>query len=1041
MAEAEVFSVVSSGDDEPTEALCNPGSWPCSVCTFHNPAAFLACTMCGSERANPGGGAVDRLAPDAAAVAAEAVEVEVGEAAVALGAEPTPSSRNVTLTAGSADAGAAAPRLTGSFTLDCGCRLPAAYAQAQLRQPAAALPASLPLLARHFLCPRESCQQPMTRRDLEALLGPDCAAKMDRHMWAAAAAAARAAAEATELAGSGGEGEEQQVVGEEEAEVEVVEAEAEVVEVEEAEAEVVEVEEAEAEVVDLADSQPEEKVPPRAAAAAVAGPAAPAAAVAELAAARTAGAAGGPADREAQQCVELAGLLLQLHGVLVDSKLPEGAEPAEPAHRHRTADGQSGQGGAAGTGSEPQAAGRKRGRAADAANSGTPAPAQPQPYQQLPWQAALAGLASGGGAGSKQPSTYKDFAEYAAAQMAAGYGYGGDEFHGFEEGEDYGDEDSEGEYEEEDGYGEMHGGDFMYGHFGAGMPGPHKRKQAEKAAVHQGVGFGGGNGTWADGKAAHKQQAEAHRRQHALDGAATGLLQRLRRCLQRWAAAAQERMQPLPLPLLGVLRAGPLAPLLRLLLHNDSLMDVSSRRRLYTEAFGLAANLAESLELVPLLLQPADSNLLKLAAAEEQEEQAATREVKRPRRGKGSARLEAAPPTPSDKAKAAAAADTQDVAGAADAGPAADSSCWQALQALRLQADLFRRNAEVLAGEGNEEDVSLVGAILDVSDCCQRVQEAVELWKASTQQDLPAAPPLQQEQQPGEPQQHGGLQQPGGQQQQQQQQAQQVEDSPELRRRYVSSLKPLLFQSLELMHTHYYRQHAGAAQGGVSDRLRRITKEVSTLPGQLPLTCESGVFCAMDDDRMDVLRAVIMAPPGTPYALGAFAFDILLPPDYPSRPPQVQFLTTGGGKVRFNPNLYQNGKVCLSLLGTWEGPGWQPGQSTLLQVLVSIQSMILGTEHPFFNEPGYARMEGTPQGDRESQTYNSQIRRHTLEVAILGQLQRPPVGFEEVVRRHFWLKAGALKEQVRQWVRADRTLTQLAAQVTAALDALPAVLP
>lgn len=26
MAEAEVFSVVSSGDDEPTEALCNPGA-------------------------------------------------------------------------------------------------------------------------------------------------------------------------------------------------------------------------------------------------------------------------------------------------------------------------------------------------------------------------------------------------------------------------------------------------------------------------------------------------------------------------------------------------------------------------------------------------------------------------------------------------------------------------------------------------------------------------------------------------------------------------------------------------------------------------------------------------------------------------------------------------------------------------------------------------------------------------------------------------------------------------------------------------------
>lgn len=39
---------------------------------------------------------------------------------------------------------------------------------------------------------------------------------------------------------------------------------------------------------------------------------------------------------------------------------------------------------------------------------------------------------------------------------------------------------------------------------------------------------------------------------------------------------------------------------------------------------------------------------------------------------------------------------------------------------------------------------------------------------------------------------------------------------------------------------------------------------------------------------------------------------------------------------------YDTGKVCLSLLGTWEGPSWDPQTSTLLQVLVSIQAMILG---------------------------------------------------------------------------------------------------
>lgn len=33
----------------------------------------------------------------------------------------------------------------------------------------------------------------------------------------------------------------------------------------------------------------------------------------------------------------------------------------------------------------------------------------------------------------------------------------------------------------------------------------------------------------------------------------------------------------------------------------------------------------------------------------------------------------------------------------------------------------------------------------------------------------------------------------------------------------------------------------------------------------------------------------------------------------------MSILSTGGGKVRFNPNLYDNGYICLSLLGTWPG--------------------------------------------------------------------------------------------------------------------------
>ena len=52
-------------------------------------------------------------------------------------------------------------------------------------------------------------------------------------------------------------------------------------------------------------------------------------------------------------------------------------------------------------------------------------------------------------------------------------------------------------------------------------------------------------------------------------------------------------------------------------------------------------------------------------------------------------------------------------------------------------------------------------------------------------------------------------------------------------------------------------------------------------------------------------RALPLLPALPPPRPGAFLFDLLLPPDYPRSPPRVQFLTTGGGRVRFNPNLYE----------------------------------------------------------------------------------------------------------------------------------------
>ncbi|XP_059486605.1 ubiquitin-conjugating enzyme E2 Z-like [Neocloeon triangulifer] len=141
-----------------------------------------------------------------------------------------------------------------------------------------------------------------------------------------------------------------------------------------------------------------------------------------------------------------------------------------------------------------------------------------------------------------------------------------------------------------------------------------------------------------------------------------------------------------------------------------------------------------------------------------------------------------------------------------------------------------------------------------------------------------------------------------------------------------------------------------------------------------------GIFVVTDEVDMTMVHAVITGTDGTPYEGGLFYFVIRFPPNYPIEPPKVKFMTTGGGSVRFNPNLYCSGKVCLSILGTWQGPAWSPAQS-LESVLVSIQSLLC--ENPYHNEPGFERERN--KGDNVK--YNEIIRHETLRVAVIGMVE------------------------------------------------------
>lgn len=76
-----------------------------------------------------------------------------------------------------------------------------------------------------------------------------------------------------------------------------------------------------------------------------------------------------------------------------------------------------------------------------------------------------------------------------------------------------------------------------------------------------------------------------------------------------------------------------------------------------------------------------------------------------------------------------------------------------------------------------------------------------------------------------------------------------------------------------------------------------------------------GLFVIADEQDIMLIHAIIVGPMETPYEGGFFYFILRCPNNYPIEPPQVKLMTTDAGRVRFNPNLYKNGKICLSILG------------------------------------------------------------------------------------------------------------------------------
>lgn len=154
------------------------------------------------------------------------------------------------------------------------------------------------------------------------------------------------------------------------------------------------------------------------------------------------------------------------------------------------------------------------------------------------------------------------------------------------------------------------------------------------------------------------------------------------------------------------------------------------------------------------------------------------------------------------------------------------------------------------------------------------------------------------------------------------------------------------------------------------ETINRLLKDVKYIIKN-PLT-EQGIYYIHDDT--DILKgyAMIVGPSDTPYFGGFYFFEFNYPSDYPHSPPKVNYCTNGN-RIRFNPNLYTCGKVCVSLLNTWRGDQWTSCQS-ISTVLLTLCTLLC--KDPLLNEPGITNQH------KDIINYNEIIDFSNLNIAV-----------------------------------------------------------
>uniref|UniRef100_A0ACD5VZC2 Uncharacterized protein n=1 Tax=Avena sativa TaxID=4498 RepID=A0ACD5VZC2_AVESA len=209
-----------------------------------------------------------------------------------------------------------------------------------------------------------------------------------------------------------------------------------------------------------------------------------------------------------------------------------------------------------------------------------------------------------------------------------------------------------------------------------------------------------------------------------------------------------------------------------------------------------------------------------------------------------------------------------------------------------------------------------------------------------------------------------------------------------------------LFRNFDVVQDFSDHHYAKTSPGkSTKDWAKTIQNEWKLLQRDLP----DSIYVRVYEDRIDLMRAAIVGPAGTPYHDGLFFFDFHFPPAYPRCPPKVHYHSGG---LHLNPILFGSGYVCLSLFSTWWGSGydrWSKSNSTMLQVLVSLQGLVLN------DKPLFTGGRNFLENEKNSLAYNQTVFVLSCKT-MMYSLQKPPKHFETIIVSHFHEREQAILE-------------------------------